>query len=182
VEENFNAQSECSRYELRPWEIILVWVFVVIVVVVIGIFYNLRPCPGASIDKWGQFGDSFGMINWFVSLLSLTGVAFTAISVKEQIGLMRKQLKAQEVFNKDQLELQAALELIQYYQAKLSALPKVVNEQLHYSLPGTTFTGIATPAGQTHHANNNAEVEAKRQDYEQKIIRLREKLEGHVSF
>lgn len=182
MEENINEQTEGARYELRPWEIILVWVFAVIIIAVVCIFYNLKPCPGASIDKWGQFGDSFGMINWFVSLLSLAGVAFTAISVKEQIGLMRIQLKAQQAFNKDQLELQAALELIQYYQAKLSALPKEVYGQLHHSSHGTGFTCIANPGVQTDMEIEIAENEAKRLDYEQTITRLREKLEKHVSF
>lgn len=182
MEENVNTQAEDSSSELRPWEIKFIKIFAAIILVVGYIFYQLKPPSGSDLEHWGQFGDSFGMINWIISLLSLAGVAFTAYSVKEQIGLMRIQLKAQEVFNKDQLELQAALELIQYYQAKLFALPKAVHGQLHYSAPGTNMTVIPDPGAQTDMETKIAENEAKRLDYEQKITRLREKLERHVSF
>ncbi|HRH78402.1 MAG TPA: hypothetical protein PK129_13725, partial [Cellvibrionaceae bacterium] len=123
MQDNVNLQAEISSHELGPWETILVWIFFAIVIGVGCIFYNLKPGLGAKLEDWGQFGDSFGMINWTVSLLSLGGVVFTAISVKDQIKLIKKQIEDQRMFNKAQLELQAALELINFYNSELSKLP-----------------------------------------------------------
>jgi hypothetical protein len=82
MEENGSESKNDAREELGPRETLAVWVFTAIVIIVAIIFYNLMPSKGACLEDWGQFGDSFGMINWIISLLSMCGVAYTAYVMK----------------------------------------------------------------------------------------------------
>jgi nitrogen fixation protein len=167
-----NTKNSINSKEIhKDVNLIEILYFWALIAFVSGIIYLFKMLPDdKSLLSLGQLGDSFGMINWIISFLSMCGVAYTAY-------IMKKQLDSQKIVSDKQLEMQATLELIQYYQLKLNSLP--VKTEGGYILPASAPGGlscIVNLGGDTEKYDN------ERSDYLEKLSVLRKRLEHYVRF